>query len=92
MIFSQWFIAISFGQLIAGWYIAGLYQPIEPKMSCVGHKKYEDNIEFYIKESEVHIAQYWDAGERRNKIERIYKFCKKVLLLQLIISFIFLVF
>lgn len=92
IVLLQWIIAIGFGQIISGWYITNLYMPIAPKMYYAGNKKYKDNLEFFIKESEVHIGKYWDAENRRKKIERIYKVCNKIVIVQAVISLIFIIF
>ena len=40
----------------------------------------------YLEHSEVHIGKFWDAEKRRNKIEKIYKITRLVVLIQIVIS------
>lgn len=47
-----------------------------------------DDIDEYVKYSEIHIGQFWDAAQRRNKIEKIYKITSKIILVQLLISIV----
>ncbi len=91
IVLGQWIMAISCGHLFSSWYISSLYIPIIPPRYYVGNNKYEDSIELYVRKAEVHIGRYWDAGIRRRKIEILYKYCKKIVLIQLILSFIFIV-
>lgn len=49
---------------------------------------YKDDIDEYVKHSEIHIGQFWDAAQRRNKIEKIYKITNKIILVQLLISIV----
>ena len=70
IIFSliQWLIALSFGHLLGTPYIEFLYKNIAPKMSYVRYGKYKDDLEFYVKETEMHIGKYWNAEKKRKKI------------------------
>ena len=49
---------------------------------------YKDDIDEYVKHSEIHIGQFWDAAQRRSKIEKIYKITNKIILVQLLISIV----
>lgn len=92
LIFGQWFIAILLGNLLSHWYIMSIYRPLIPDAKYAGYdystgkSRYTDDVNDYLEHSEVHIGKYWDAENRRNKIEKIYKITNKILLVQLIIS------
>lgn len=94
LIFGQWFVAILLGNIVAFWYIVSIYNPLLPETKYAGYdsttykSKYKDDIDDYIEHSEVHIGKFWDAGKRRNKIEKIYKITSKIVLVQLLISVI----
>ena len=96
IVIGQWLVAFFFGNLLARWYISSIYQTIIPRQKYAGYDysrkrtKYKDDVDEYINASEVHFGQYWDAENRRNKIERIYKTSKKVVIIQIIISVIML--
>lgn len=79
----QWFIALSFGHLLGMPYIELLYKNIAPKISYVGYK---NELGFYVKESETHIGKYWNAEQKRRKIEKIYVVSKIIIIIQLVIS------
>ena len=92
IIVGQWIMAIVLGNILASWYIRIIYKPLLPEKKYAGYDsynnrlKYVDNLEDYTKQSEVQIGIYWDAKQRREKIEKLYKICKKILLIQIIIS------
>lgn len=94
IIIGQWIVAVGLGNILARWYISSIYQPIIPRQRYNGYdysshrNKYKDDVDDFINASEVHFGKYWDAEKRRNKIEKIYKICKKVIFVQLIISVI----
>ena len=94
IIIGQWLVAFFFGNLLSRWYISSIYQPIIPRQKYAGYDysekrtKYKDDVDEYITASEVHFGQYLDAEKRRNKIEKIYKISKKVVIIQIIISII----
>ncbi len=94
IVFGQWFVAILLGNIFSSWYILSLYKTLLPEKKYVGYDTsasksiYKDDIERYIEHSEVHIGKYFDAGKRRNKIEKIYKVTSKIVLIQLFISVI----
>ena len=85
----QWFSALSFGHIIGTPCMELLYKNIAPKMSYGGYGKYKDDLEFYVKEAETHIGKYWNAEQKRKKIEKIYIISKIIIIIQLIISFIY---
>lgn len=92
LIIGQWFVAILLGNVFSYWYMASLYNPILPETKYAGYdrnanrSRYEDDIDDYLEHSEVHFGKYWDAEERRTKIEKIYKITRIILLIQLVIS------
>lgn len=92
IILGQWIVAVISGNFFTRWYISSLYQPIIPSQKYNGYDlsnnrtKYKDDVDNFINASEVHFGQYWDAEKRRNKIERIYKISKKIVIAQVIIS------
>lgn len=94
LVFGQWLVAILLGNVFSYWYILSLYRPLLPEGKYAGYNystnrgKYTDNLDDYVEHSEVHFGKYWDAEKRRNKIERIYKVTKIILLVQLVISII----
>ena len=92
LVFGQWFVAILLGNVLSYWYILSLYRPLLPETKYAGFNystnrgKYTDDVDDFIEHSEVHFGKYWDAEKRRNRIEKIYKITKIILLLQLVIS------
>lgn len=92
LIFGQWFVSILLGNIFAYWYILSVYKPLLPSTKYVGYNSstyksvYADDIDTYLDGSEVHFGKYWDAEKRRNKIEKIYKITRIILLIQLVIS------
>ena len=95
LIFGQWFVAILLGNVASFWYILSIYRPLLPEAKYSGYNSltyksvYKDVIADYLEHSEVHIGKFWDAEKRRNKIEKIYKITRLVVLAQLVISTIF---
>lgn len=87
----QWIVSIFLGNLFARWIIIGIYKPILPDTrygynSFSNTYKYKDNINDFITGSEVHIGNYSDAIQRRDKIEKIYRVTRIIVLIQIIIS------
>ena len=94
IVLGQWFLAILFGNLFGSWYILSIYKPLLPNTTYAGYDYsslksiYKDDIDEYVKHSEIHIGQFWDAAQRRSKIEKIYKITSKIILVQLLISIV----
>ena len=94
IVFGQWFLAILLGNLFGSWYILSIYKPLLPNTTYAGYDYsslksiYKDDIDEYVKHSEIHIGQFWDAAQRRSKIEKIYKITNKIILVQLLISIV----
>jgi len=94
IVFGQWFAAILLGNVFAYWYILSIYKPLLPSTKYAGYNRstykaqYTDDIDDYLEHSEIHFGKYWDAENRRNKIEKIYKITSKIVLVQLLISVI----
>ena len=94
LVFGQWFVAILLGNIFSYWYILSVYRPLLPSAKYAGYNHstyksvYKDDVDEYLDHSEVHFGQFWDAENRRNKIERIYKITRILLLVQIIISII----
>lgn len=92
LIFGQWFVAILLGNVASFWYIFSIYKPLLPESKYAGYNSstyksvYKDDIADYLEHSEVHIGKFWDAEKRRNKIEKIYKIARLVVLIQIVIS------
>lgn len=92
LVFGQWFVAILLGNVASFWYILSIYRPLLPESKYAGYNSstyksvYKDDITDYLEHSEVHIGKFWDAEKRRNKIEKIYKITKLVVLIQIVIS------
>lgn len=92
IVFGQWVAAILLGNVFAYWYILSIYKPLLPSTKYAGYNKstykaqYTDDIDDYLEHSEIHFGKYWDAENRRNKIEKIYKITSKIVLVQLLIS------
>ncbi len=94
IVFGQWFVAILLGNVFSYWYILSVYRPLLPETKYAGYNsstyksKYTDDVDDYLEHSEVHIGKFWDAGKRRNKIEKIFKITKWIVLAQVLISVI----
>lgn len=94
IVFGQWFLAILLGNLFGSWYVLSIYKPLLPNTRYAGYDYsslksiYKDDIDEYVKHSEIHIGQFWDAAQRRSKIEKIYKITNKIILVQLLISIV----
>ena len=94
IVFGQWFLAILLGNLFGCWYILSIYRPLLPNTRYAGYDYsssksiYKDDIDEYVKHSEIHIGQFWDAAQRRSKIEKIYKITNKIILVQLFVSIV----
>ena len=94
LLFGQWFVAILLGNVFSYWYILSVYRPLLPESKYAGYNRstyksiYKDDIDDYLEHSEVHFGRFWDAENRRNKIEKIYKITSKIVLVQLLISIV----
>lgn len=92
LVFGQWFISILLGNALSYWYILAIYKPLLPDTKYAGYNystgrgNYIDDVDDYIEHSEVHFGKFWDAENRRNKIEKLYKITSKIVLVQLFIS------
>lgn len=92
LVYGQWFIAIILGNMMSYWYILELYRPLLPAVkysgynSSTGKSTYTDDKQDFMEKNEVHIGKYFDAQKRRNKIDKIYGVCKKIVLTQIIIT------
>lgn len=92
LILGQWFAAVLLGNISSFWYILSVYKPLLPETKYAGYNSstyksvYKDDITDYLEHSEVHIGKFWDAEKRRDKIEKIHKITRIILLVQLIIS------
>ena len=73
IIFGQWFLAILLGNISSYWYIVSIYKPLLPEAKYTNH-------------CEVHFGKFWDDEKRRNKIEKIFKITRIIVLIQLLIS------
>lgn len=94
LLIGQWFVALLLGNLVSYWYMLAIYRPLLPESRYAGYNSstyravYKDDVNDYTEHSEIHIGKYWDAEKRRNKIEKIYKITSKIILVQLVISFL----
>lgn len=94
IVFGQWFVAVVLGNVFSYWYILSLYKPLLPETKYTGYNsstyksKYTDDVNDYLEHSEIHFGKYWDAEKRRNKIEKIFKITKWIVLAQVLISVI----
>lgn len=92
LIFGQWFVAVLLGNIFSYWYMISLYKPLLPDTRYAGWDSYSNKATYrddtadYTEHSEVHFGKFWDAKKRRNKIEKIYKITRIILLVQLGIS------
>ncbi len=92
IIIGQWMMAIALGNIIGNPIMQIIYGPLIPEKKYAGYdassgrSRYRDDVEDYIGRSEVQIGKYFDAGIRRKRIEKMYKICKIILLIQLFIS------
>jgi len=93
----QWFIAIVLGNLCGGFFMNMLYRDILPNKKYLaydeyaGKSLYTDDIDDYISKDEVQIGKFFDSIIRRNKIEKIYRITRYILLIQLLISIIIMI-
>ena len=94
LILGQWIVAIAFGNLLSYWFIYNIYKPLLPKAKYKGYdvsarkSVYKDDIDEFKQHCEIHIGKYYDAEKRRNKIEKISKVTRVVVLIQVVISII----
>lgn len=92
IIIGQWFIAAIIGNVIGYNIIASWYKYLIPKTKYAGWNKnkhratYIDNVDEFIGHNEVQIGQFANNGNSREKIEKVYKITKKIVLVQLVIS------
>lgn len=92
IVFGQWFASILLGNVFSYWYMLSIYRPLIPDAKYAGYNSstyksvYKDDIDDYLQHSEVHFGKFWDAENRRNKIEKIYKVTRIIILVQLVIS------
>lgn len=92
IVFGQWVIASVLGNVFGRLIIVPLYSNILPERkyshyNSSSHKSvYVDDIEGYKKDCEVHIDKLANAKQNREKIERMYKVTRKIVLVQLVIS------
>ena len=92
LLVAQWIAAIGLGNLFGLPYMKSLYKTIIPRAryshySKLGKKSvYKDDIERFTSESEVQIGDLTDNGIKREKIEKIYKLTKIIVLVQIAIS------
>lgn len=94
IVFGQWVAAAILGNVLAYWYIFNVYKPILPDKKYAGFNKssyksvYKDDIDEYLKHSEVQFGKYYDAPKRREKVEKIFGVSWKVVAIQVVISII----
>lgn len=92
IIFGQWFLAILLGNISSYWYIVSIYKPLLPETKYTKYNYstskavYTDDVDDYTNHCEVHFGKFWDAEKRRNKIEKIFKITRIIVLIQLLIS------
>lgn len=92
IIFGQWFLAILLGNISSYWYIVSIYKPLLPEAKYTKYNYstskavYTDDVDDYTNHCEVHFGKFWDAEKRRNKIEKIFKITRIIVLIQLLIS------
>jgi len=90
----QWFIAIVLGNLCGRFFMNILYKDILPDKKYLaydeyaGKSLYTDDIDDYISKDEVQFGKFFDSMIRRNKIEKIYKITRYIILAQVFISVI----
>ncbi len=94
IVFGQWIVAIIGGNVFASWYINMLYKPMLPNKQYVRYDSknnksiYKDKIDEFIADSEIQIGKFYDLKEKRNLIEKLYKYSLIVIVVQIIISII----
>lgn len=94
LVFGQWVVAIIGGNVFASWYINMLYKPLLPDRQYVRYdtsnnkRIYKDKIDEFIADSEIQIGKFYDLKEKRNLIEKLYKYSLIVIVVQIIISII----
>ncbi len=92
IIFGQWVGAVVGGNVLASWFINMLYKPMLPEREydhydrSNGKSVYKDNIENFVKSSELQFGHFLDFKYRREKIEKMFKVSSIVVLVQLLIS------
>lgn len=92
IILGQWFVSAIIGNVIGYNIIANWYKNLIPKTKYAGWNKskhratYIDNIDDFVGHNEVQIGQFANNGKDREKIEKVYKITKNIVLFQLVIS------
>ena len=92
IVFGQWAIAIISGNVFASWFINKLYEPLLPSKEYVGYNSnsrksiYKDRVGEYTQDSEVQIGKFSDLKEKRELIEKCYKYSLIVIAIQFVIS------
>ena len=98
IIIGQWFIAGILGNIFGLPIMISLYKNIVPKTkyshyNTKSHEAvYVDNLDDFTSHNEVQIGNFYNNGKNRKTIEKIYKITIKIVLLQLLISLLFLIF
>lgn len=94
IVFGQWIVAIIAGNVFGIWYMNSLYKPLLPDRKYVGYNTnkresiYKDMVDEYKEDSELQFGRFYDLKDRRNKIEKIFKYSSIIVLIQLVISII----
>ena len=94
IVFGQWIVAIIAGNVFGIWYMNSLYKPLLPDRKYVGYNTnkresiYKDMVDEYKEDSELQFGKFYDLKDRRNKIEKIFKYSSIIVLIQLVISII----
>ena len=94
IVFGQWIVAIIAGNIFGLWYMNSLYKPLLPDRKYVGYNTnkresiYKDMVDEYKEDSELQFGKFYDLKDRRNKIEKIFKYSSIIVLIQLVISII----
>lgn len=97
IILGQWFISALAGNILGFPIMMALYRNILPKAkyshySRSSHKSvYVDNVDDYVSHNEVQIGKFAGNSKNRMLIEKIYKVTSKIVLIQLLLSLIFIV-
>ena len=96
IILGQYFVAGVLGNMFGLPIMAVLYKDILPKRdsrwsSSAGKIVYTDDIKRYTKEDEVQINKFATAPQRREKIEKIFKITRIIVLVQVLISLLLVV-
>jgi len=90
----QWIIAILAGNIIGKFFMDALYRDILPGKRYLTYDNYSeksvyvDDIEDYKEKDEVQIGKFHDSLLRREKIEKIYKVSRIIVLAQVVVSII----